>query len=50
MVFLEMLLERIIIEIILRLTSSSITNKASLVSISAMNIKFVFAIESLVAE
>jgi hypothetical protein len=50
MIFLEMLLERIIIEIILRLATSSITDKASLVSISAMNIKFVFTIESLIAE
>jgi hypothetical protein len=50
MIFLEMLLERIIIEIILRLTSSPITDKASLVSIPAMNIKFVLTIESLIAE
>jgi len=50
MIFLEMLLERIIIEIILRLATSSITDKASLVSISAMNIKFVLTIESLIAE
>jgi hypothetical protein len=50
MIFLEMFLERIIIEIILWLTSSSITDKASLMSVPAMNIKFVFTIESLIAE
>jgi hypothetical protein len=50
MVFLEMLLERIIIEIILRLPPSSITDKASLMRIPAMNIKFILTIESLIAE